>query len=270
MSAARVDFYLERLGVDVTELAYLPDIEAGYVRSFRAQVVALPPGAVVLDRTFFYPTGGGQPADQGFIRSARLPDAPRVPVIDVTKRGPSVLHRVRGPSGALASLHVGAEVEGTVDWQRRHRHMRLHTAQHYLSARIFARTGRRTRRASLKDDGAWLDLDGVLSSEVRTGLEEDLADLARHPRPVAVHLVPRAQWANDSSSRSGLLPLPTDVDPVRVIEIEGVDRCPCGGTHVRSTREVGRVELLPPREGIADRVAFRLAAVPSAEPIPLG
>jgi misacylated tRNA(Ala) deacylase len=241
----------------VTELAYLADLPAAYVRSFRARVVALPPGGVVLDRTFFYPTGGGQPNDRGTLG---VLGAEPTEVVDVTKSGLSVLHRVRGSSTVLRGLAVGAEVEGVLDWDRRYRHMRLHTGQHLLSARIFERTGLRTRKAQLAGTGATLDLEGSLSPDLLPQLSEDLADAVAHPRPVILRHIPRAEWDRDPfAKRSGLVPLPPQVDLVRVVEIEATDLCPCGGTHLRSTAEIGRVTLRPPVPAAGgDRIGFSL------------
>ncbi|MGP8110732.1 MAG: alanyl-tRNA editing protein [Thermoplasmata archaeon] len=228
----------------MTELAYLAEISDAYVRTFRARVVSLPPGGVVLDRTYFYPTGGGQPSDRGFLV---LNDGGRLEVVDVSKSGPSVIHRVKGPAAVLARLVAGAEVEGSIDWPRRLMHMRLHSAQHLLSARVFARTGRRTRKANLTGNRAILELDGPVPAELLGPLAEDLAAALDAPREVSIRRVPRADWdRNPASERSGLVPLPAHVDPVRVVEINGLDVCPCGGTHVRSTGELGRVTLLPP------------------------
>ncbi|HLM69923.1 MAG TPA: alanyl-tRNA editing protein [Thermoplasmata archaeon] len=241
----------------MTELAYLVEPEAAYVRSFRARVTALPPGGVVLERTFFYPTGGGQPNDRGTIG---LEGQPPATVVDVSKSGASVVHRLRGSPAVLRTLSVGAEVEGVLDWDRRYRHMRLHTGQHLLSARIFARTGLRTRRAQLAGSAATLDLEGALGVEVLPQLAEDLTDAIRHPRPVKLRHVPRAEWdRNPFAERSGLVALPTHVDPVRVVEIEAADVCPCGGTHLRTTAEIGRVSLIPPvPTSGGERVGFRL------------
>jgi misacylated tRNA(Ala) deacylase len=241
----------------VTELAYLVDLPAAYVRSFRARITALPPGAVVLDRTFFYPTGGGQPNDRGTLG---IPGTTAAEVVDVTKSGASVVHRVRGPPNVVRSLSVGAEVEGAIDWDRRYRHMRLHTGQHLLSARIFARTRLRTRKAQLTGSGATLDLEGSLPPDVLPLLADDLADALAHPHPVTLRHVPRAEWdRNPYAERSGLVPLPPQVDPVRVVEIESSDVCPCGGTHLRSTKEIGRVILRPPVPVVGgDRVGFTL------------
>jgi misacylated tRNA(Ala) deacylase len=225
----------------VTELAYLANPDAAYVRTFSARVTALPPGAVVLDRTFFYPTGGGQPADRGILRVA---SAAEFEVTDVAKSGSAVLHRIRPTSGRGAPVHVGDSVEGAIDWTRRHHHMRLHTGQHLLSARIFARAGLRTRRANLSGVSATLDLEGPLPEDHLADLTGDLREAAERPRAVAVRFVPRAAWdENPYAGRSGLVPLPAQVDPVRIVEIAALDACPCGGTHLRSTGELGPVGL---------------------------
>ncbi len=247
----------------MTDLAYLAGIADAYVTTFRARVVALPPGGVVLDRTYFYPTGGGQPSDRGSLRWA---GGGHAEVVDVTKSGPSVIHRLKGPPAGLPRLAVGTEVDASIDWPRRHMHMRLHSAQHLLSARVFARTGRRTRKASFSGDRAYLDLDGPIPAELLPTLAQDMTSAEDPPHPVAIRYVPRGDWdRHPASERSGLVPLPAQVDPVRVVEIDGLDVCPCGGTHVRSTAELGRVTLLPPTplpDG-ASRLAFTLE--PGAE-----
>ena len=242
----------------MTELAYLVDLPSAYVRTFRARVTALPPGSVVLDRTFFYPTGGGQPCDHGTLRSD---DRNALEVIDVVKSGPAVMHRVRGDAQRVRSLEVGSEVEGTIDWPRRYRHMRLHTAQHLASARIFARAGLRTRRANLAGAGATIDLEGPLSADVAAAVGDDVRAAVERPEAVTVRWVPRAEWdAHPAAGRSGLVPLPPQVDPVRVVEIDASDVCPCGGTHLRSTGEIGEVDWLPLvlLSAGATRVTFRL------------
>jgi misacylated tRNA(Ala) deacylase len=228
----------------VTELSYLGDGEAAYTGRFVARIVALPPGGVVLDRTFFYPAGGGQPADHGTLG---LAGAPPLPVVDVTRSGPSVVHRVRRGSSGAAPWRVGDELEGVIDWTRRHRHMRLHTGQHLLSALIFQRTGIRTQEANMSGSGGTIDIERPLSPGV--GPEELATEANRilqEGRPVSIHYVPRSEWDRNPSPRSGRVALPRQVDPVRIIEIAGLDSCPCGGTHVRSTREVGTLAVDPP------------------------
>jgi misacylated tRNA(Ala) deacylase len=241
----------------VTEAAYLADSDAAYERRFRATVVARPPGALVLDRTFFYPTGGGQPADHGTIVGA---DGARFPVVDVRRSGASILHAIGRGAGNAAPPAPGTSVDGEIDWARRFAHMRLHTGQHLLSALLYARTGLRTKAAALFGQSARIDLEAPWPDSVpwSTFAEEVVQELAR-PRPVRIEFVPRSQWDQRPAGRSGLVPLAVTVDPVRVIRIEGIDACPCGGTHLRDTGEVGPIELAPPQAqpGFA-RVMFTL------------
>lgn len=242
----------------MTELAYLPDLPSAYVRTFRARVTALPPGAVVLDRTYFYPAGGGQPCDRGALR---LASGATLDVVDVVKSGPAVVHRVRSAPPAWRELSAGVEVEGSLDWDRRHRHMRLHTGQHLASARVFARTGLRTRKAILAGTVATIDLEGPITPVSLAEVADDLREAVAHPREVTVRSVARTEWdARTASARSGLVPLPAQVDPVRVVEIDASDVCPCGGTHVRSTEEIGWVQWLPivPLPHGASRIGFSL------------
>lgn len=241
----------------MTELAYLTDMSSAYVRSFRARVVALPPGGVVLDRTFFYPTGGGQPADHGSLRT----EGATLAVVDVIRSGSSVHHRLRGAPSDRRPLTVGSEVEGLLDWERRHRHMRLHTGQHLLSALAFERTGLRTRKAVLKDLGATIDLDAEMATSALDEIGREMDELIGHALAVTIRQIPRGEWETlPSAGRSGLVPLPPYVDPVRVIEIDGHDSCPCGGTHVRSTAEIGEVRLTGPAPDHAGgtRIGFTL------------
>ena len=216
----------------------------------------------MLDRTYFYPTGGGQPSDRGTLVAQ---GGGRSEVVDVTKSGASVVHRLKGGSGGRPDFQLGDEVEGAIDWDRRHRHMRMHTAQHFLSGRLFTRTGRRTRRANFSGTRAVLELDGTLDDGVVALLADDVRAVVASPRTVSIRNVPRVEWdRHPLAERSGLVPLPPQVDPVRVVEIDGFDLCPCGGTHLRSTGEIGSVVIerpLPLADG-GSRLTFSLAAAP--------
>ncbi|MCI4354172.1 MAG: alanyl-tRNA editing protein [Thermoplasmata archaeon] len=252
----------------MTELLYLATVEEAYVTTFRAQVVALPPGGVVLDRTRFYPTGGGQPCDLGALR---LADGGSVPVTDVAKSGDAVVHRLgrRGPAGS--GLALAAEVEGTIDWPRRHRHMRGHTFQHLLSARVFALTGRRTRKANLSGKGGVIDVEGPWPADLpERALDADVRAYVDADRPVRIRQLARADYEREDGGRSGLVPLPPHVDPVRVVEIEAADRCPCGGTHLRRTGEIGGFGILPPAPMVGGDVRLAFTLDERAPPTPLG
>jgi misacylated tRNA(Ala) deacylase len=246
----------------MTDLLYLASPEAAYKREFAARVVALPPGGVILDRTLFYAVGGGQPADHGTLSRA---DGARYKVVDVVHSGAHAFHRLeRGRSAA--PLQIGDEVRGEIDWERRYAHMRGHTGQHLLSARVFALTGRRTRRAVLGRGSARLELDGPWpESPSLAELASDMAGWVDRALPVTIRFVPRAEYDREPAPRSGLVPLAAHVDPVRLVEIERADRCPCGGTHLRNTAEIGGIDLAPPRrlpDG-SDELSFTLRAVPA-------
>ncbi|MEM0129478.1 MAG: alanyl-tRNA editing protein [Thermoplasmata archaeon] len=248
----------------MTELAYLPTIDAAYVREFRATVVARPPEGWILDRTFFYPAGGGQASDRGWIETE---DGATAVVVEVRRRGEEAVHRLRGPAG-IPPIPAGAAVRGRIDWDRRHGHMRLHTAQHALSALAFHRFGPRTRHARMEGTAALLELDTALPPSAGPWLTEAMAALARERRPVRIDFVPRAEWLADPNPRSGLVPLPERVDPVRIVTIEGVDRCPCGGTHIRSTQEIGPVRVRC--EGDGRRLRLDLSGPAPPVPTPIG
>jgi misacylated tRNA(Ala) deacylase len=239
----------------MTELAYLVSADAAYERTFRARIVALPPGAVVLDRTLFYPAGGGQPCDRGTLSGT---DGQPLPVVDVVKSASLVLHRLG--RGSRPALHIGEEVAGTVDWDRRFGHMRLHTAQHLLSAVVFQRTGLRTRTAMFAAGKGTIDVVRPWpAAETPTTLSEAFGSYLDPPREVRIRTVPRSEWEANPSARAGLVPLPPQVDPVRVIEIDGIDTCPCGGTHLRSTGDVGGIDLSEFVHAVdATRIGFAL------------
>jgi misacylated tRNA(Ala) deacylase len=249
----------------MTELLYLRDGDAAYVQRFTAKVTALPPGAVVLDRTFFYAVGGGQPADRGVLAT---PGGDEVPIADVARSGGVVLHRIgRGGDRAARSLKVGDEVEGRIDWERRFEHMRLHTGQHLASALLFRATGLRTKEAVLGKGQATLELEAPFPSETKFGEWVGTFELSvAGDRPLRVRYQPRAEYERAPPGRSGLIPLPPGVDPVRLIEIDGVDVNPCGGTHLRSTGAIGAVRFTPPPPEAPARIAFTLGPASAATP----
>ncbi len=214
----------------MTERLYYAD---SYCRKFTARVRALtrlPDGGrtgVVLDRTAFYPTSGGQPHDTGVLGG--------FPVVDVVEDGEDVLHVLEDTEGAAAStLAVGREIEGVVDWDRRYDHMQQHTAQHILSAAFLRVLGAGTLSVHL-GGSCTLDLDvpGLAPEDVRR-VEEDALRVVFDDRPVAVRCVE----AGDPAARGLRRPVGRP-GPLRLVEVEGYDLSACGGTHVRRSGEVG-------------------------------
>lgn len=213
-----------------TERLYLRD---AYLTTFQAQVVGVEDGAVALDRTAFYPTGGGQPHDLGRLGGRA--------VVDVRSRGDLVWHTVEGEPPAL-----GATVDGTIDWPRRHALMRTHTALHVLCGVIWhtygvAVTGGNMEPASARMDFEFDPLPDGFGALVEARINAELdAD-----RPVEVSFLPRGTAvADEDLIRTKVNLIPDSVPEIRVVDIVGLDRQADGGTHVRSTGEVGRVVVV--------------------------
>ena len=204
-----------------------------YAREAAACVVRVEPGGVVLDRTVFYPRGGGQAGDAGVLV---LEDGSSLPVVDTVKgEGGAILHVLATP----ADLAPGTKVTARLDWERRHRHMRFHTATHLLCAIV----PHQTNGCSITRDYARLDFDMVEPLE-REHLERELARLVGEAHAV------RTVWITDEELdakpelvRTMSVQPPRGVGRVRLLEIEGVDLQPCGGTHVANTREIGAIKI---------------------------
>ncbi len=207
-----------------------------YARSCAAAVTELADGGLVLDRTVFYARGGGQPGDVGVIRW----DGGEVSVTDTVKRDGHVLHVTDGQSPP-----VGTSVTAEIDWDRRHTLMRTHTALHALSAVIFRDHAAKVTGGNMEPGIARMDFElEAIDAEFGRRVEDVLnAELAAD-RPVHVSFLPRVEaLADPDLIRTKVNLIPESVDPIRVIEIEGLDKQADGGTHVRSTAEVGRVRV---------------------------
>ena len=202
--------------------------EDPYLRACEATVTAVHEGGVELDRTIFYPLGGGQAGDTGRIGDWR--------VIDTRKLGDGVLHVLEKTEG----IAVGMKVSLELDWERRHRLMRFHTALHLLGAVVKAPvTGGR-----IAEDKAHLDFDIEMEKLVKDEIETRLNHL------VSSSCETRARWITDAEldARPELVKTMSVAPPrgegrVRLLEIPGVDLQACGGTHVRNTGEIGRLAV---------------------------
>jgi len=205
-----------------------------YAREVNASVVRVEPAGIVLDRTVFYPRGGGQAGDAGELA---LADGSAVAIVDTVKgEGGEILHV---PASAVA-LEPGTRVTARLDWERRHRHMRFHTATHLLCAIV----PHQTNGCSITRDYARLDFDMVEPLE-REHLDRELARLVSEAHDV------RTVWITDEELdakpelvRTMSVQPPRGVGRVRLLEIDGVDLQPCGGTHVANTREIGAIRVV--------------------------
>lgn len=190
---------------------------------------------VALDRSAFYPTGGGQPHDTGSLAE--------LPVVDVRKEGREVWHSLGG-DGPLPT--AGDEVAAELDWDRRHALMRTHTALHVLCGVIWNEWGVPVTGGNMEPLSARMDFEfDPLPDGFGAMVEERVnAELAA-ARPIAVSFLPRpAAMADADLIRTKVNLIPEFVTEIRVVDIVGLDKQADGGTHVRSTDEVGRIAVL--------------------------
>lgn len=205
--------------------AYFSD---SYRRSFTARVIreeALSDGrhVVVLDQTYFYPTSGGQPTDFGTMAGVRVLD-----VID----GDEILHVVERPLGV-------SEVECEIDWERRFDHMQQHAGQHILSACFEKLYSAETVGFHLGDDMVTIDVTlEELSPEIADAVEMAANEIIYRNLPIKVYFIEPAEV-----DKLPLRKKPVVTENIRIVEVEGEDYSPCGGTHPRSTGEVGLIKI---------------------------
>jgi misacylated tRNA(Ala) deacylase len=209
----------------LTELVFRED---PYLTTCEARVVTVRDSAVELERTVFYPMGGGQPGDTGRIGQWRVLDTRKGEAPD------SILHLLE-PGAKLA---VGMTVPIEIDWQKRHRHMRFHTALHLLGSVVKAPvTGGR-----MAADKAHLDFDIEMERLVKEEIEAGINALVAAAHETRPHWITDAELdARPELVKTMSVAPPRGEGRVRLLEIPGVDLQACGGTHVRNTREIGNV-----------------------------
>lgn len=261
----------------MTDLLYMESVDAQYLREFEATVEAVGGDHLVLDRTAFYPEGGGQPTDQGVLEVVAGDDAeaaeaaeaagqddassPRqVNVARVTKKG-GVRHLVAG-SPAEAGIAEGQTVRGVLDWDRRYSHMRMHTAQHLVSGLVYDLFGARTVGNQIHASHSRIDFDrDGFSDEELAEVEDRVNDVVKRALPLETYVEARDVVEEEvDPKRVNLDRIPKGIRELRVVRIGDVDLCPCAGTHVKNTEEIGRIAFEKTRSKGADRtrVVYRL------------
>jgi misacylated tRNA(Ala) deacylase len=207
-----------------------------YLRSCEATVTQVDDDGIRLDRTVFYPNGGGQPGDAGTLT---LADGTTVQIVD-TRKGDGLDDVVHVPSPGASVPGIGDKVTAEIDWPRRYRHMRMHTCLHLLSAIVKAPvTGGQVTETKSRLDFDWPEAD-LGKEQIAEGLNRLIAE---------DHAV-RPRWITDDELaaqpelvRTMSVKPPTGSGHVRLLDIEDVDLQPCGGTHVRRTGEIGAVDV---------------------------
>jgi misacylated tRNA(Ala) deacylase len=207
-----------------------------YARDCEATVVAATPEGIVLDRTVFYAQGGGQPGDVGTLARA---GAEPVAVAN-TVYGPDRTTILHVPVDKDWHAAPGERVTAALDWERRHKRMRVHTALHLLSVVLpYPVTG-----GAIGDGDGRLDFDIPEAGLDKTELTEKLNELVARNAPVRERWISDEELdANPALVKTMAVKPPRGTGRVRLVEIEGIDLQPCGGTHVRTTAEIGRVAV---------------------------
>jgi misacylated tRNA(Ala) deacylase len=209
--------------------------EDSMLRECEARVTAVSADGIQLDRTVFYPQGGGQAGDAGVLR---LPNGNELRIVDTRKGAlPGEIVHLPAPDADLSALQVGATVTAQIDWRRRHRHMRFHTATHLLCALV----PHPVDGCSITADYARLDFHMTEPLD-KAALTQGLARLVAESHAVSHRWISEAELdANPGLVRSMSVQPPRGLGTVRVMAVDGVDLQPCGGTHVTNTAEIGPV-----------------------------
>jgi Ser-tRNA(Ala) deacylase AlaX len=224
---------LKRLRHGRTELLYLDD---SYLREFEAEVVDVRENGVILGATAFHPTGGGLVSDTGSIVHSKGVSK----VVEARFVEDGVLHVVEGDLP-----DVGEVVRGTLDWERRYRIMRMHTALHALSAVVSKEAGALVTGNQVKPDVSRVDFSlEALDRDLIRRLVERTNSLLAEGRPVRIAWMPRDEALKIPGITKLADRLPPEIEVWRVVEIEGIDLQADGGPHVRNTAEVGSIEVV--------------------------
>ncbi len=221
----------------MTDLLYQTD---SYLQAFEASVLEVDAEnqGVVLDRTAFYPGGGGQPPDTGSLRWENH----RMNVTRARSIGGKLFHLLEGV-GPLPE--PGVRVDGQIDWDRRYKLMRTHTAMHILCGVIFREYGASVTGGNMDPLKGRMDFEfetmrRELVDEIETAINEEVAN----GRPVRVEILPReVAFQIPDLIRTKINLLPEGIEQVRVVAIEDLDLQADGGTHVKNTSEVGRIRI---------------------------
>ncbi len=218
----------------MTDLLYGDD---AYVKEFAATVVEHVDGGVVLDRTAFYPGGGGQPCDVG-----ELTHSDRQWIVTAVKKvNGQPVHFIEGELP-----EIGRSVTGHVDWERRYQLMRTHTAMHILCGVVWRDYGAQVTGGNMQPGEGRMDFEfETMRQELVAEIEEAINKEVGAERDVTVRVLPREEaFAIPDLIRTKINLLPEGISEVRTVELKGLDLQADGGTHVANTREVGRIRVV--------------------------
>jgi len=222
-----------------TQKLYMDSIKSCYLKDFNAEVINIEDNLIELNQTLFYPIGGGQDWDQGIIKSNNK----EINVLEV--RGmENILHTVEKNH----NLQIGQKIQGSIDWERRYAHMKMHTAQHLISAVVYDLfDGVRTVGNQIRYDRSRIDFNPIsFDEEMLTELVNETNERIKKGAELQVKVMSRDE-INEimPPERTNMDLVPSHVENLRVVVIgDNLDLCPCAGTHIQNISEIGEIEFL--------------------------
>lgn len=239
----------------MTELLFSKDC---YLKEFDASVIYSQGNLIELDRTAFYYTSGGQPNDIGKI----MCDGQEYFVLDVfkDKETGKILHKLDKNFPSSSSGNQMA-IHGSIDWERRFKHMRHHTALHVLSRVVLDVFGNFVTSSQIHADRARIDFDaGAFEPEKIRLIEGKTNEIIQRALPVSILFIPRVEALGIGDLiRTKVSLVPESVQMIRVIKVEGFDQQACGGTHVKNTSEIGKLKITKTESKGAERRRIEIA-----------
>jgi len=204
-----------------------------YLKEFEGKVLKIDGNKIILDQTAFYPESGGQPCDFGKL----IKGTEEFNIVNVTKENEEIIHYTD-----KLGLKEGDSVKGMIDWDRRFRLMRMHTATHILSSIIALQTGASVTGSQIGLDKSRIDFNALVDKGACKDYFTAANDAVKWNLPIQTDLIPVEQMANDK--KLSKFKMPAGLKEARIVEIEIFDKQPDVGTHVAWTEEVGKIELV--------------------------
>ena len=217
----------------MAEALYMDDC---YLTEFEATVKSAKEKKIILDRTAFYPNSGGQLGDQGILER----NGEKFTVANTIKESGEIVHETD-----KEGLKQGDRIKGQLDWERRYKQMRYHTAAHIISGIFNKETGAMITGNQLNEDHGRIDFNlEAFDREKMTEYFEKANEIVRKKLPIKTYYMPREETENHPEIFKLVKQLPDTIKKFRIVDIEGFDRQADGGTHVKNTSEVGKIEFI--------------------------
>lgn len=219
----------------MTEIIYMKNIEANYINEFKAKVTKNKKNYICLDKTAFYPEGGGQPSDTGFIKW----DNKKSKVKQVIKKSGIIKHIINGEKPP-----VDKEIIAKIDWENRYSLMKMHTAQHLLSGIVFDFFNARTVGNQIHTKYSRVDFKPArFTQDDLYKIKNKFNEIIQKNLTVEIYNEQRKNLEKRvDQQRCNLDLLPKSINDLRIVEIKNFDICPCAGTHVKNTSEIPKIK----------------------------